>query len=42
MVFATGEEHEHGVEAPGDGPYRYVLPCFIGKKVFYKNTNSQY
>lgn len=37
MVFATGEEHEHGVEAPGEGPYRYVLPCFIGKKDFYKD-----
>lgn len=36
MIFATGEEHEHGVDAPGEGPYRYVLPCFIGKKDFYK------
>lgn len=42
MVFATGEEHEHGVEAPGEGPYRYVLPCFIGKKDFYKTQSHQY
>ena len=35
MLFATGEKYEHGVKAPGPGPYRYVLPSFIGKTNFY-------
>lgn len=44
MIFATGEDYEHGVEAPGPGPLRYVLPCFIGKKDFYpvRNNNPSY
>lgn len=36
MIFATGPEYIHGVRAPGKGPLRYVLPCFIGKKDFYE------
>jgi hypothetical protein len=40
MLFATGEEYEHGVNAPGPGPYRYVLPSFIGKKNFYQDEED--
>lgn len=40
MIFATGEEYEHGVRAPGAGPHRYVLPCFIGKAGYYTNPSS--
>lgn len=35
MVFPTGEDFEHGVESPGSGPTRYVLPCFVSYKDFY-------
>lgn len=40
MIFATGDEYEHGVRAPGAGPHRYVLPCFIGKAGYYTNPSS--
>lgn len=40
MIFATGDEYEHGVRAPGPGPHRYVLPCFIGKAGYYSNPSS--
>lgn len=40
MIFATGDEYEHGVRAPGAGPHRYVLPCFIGKTGYYSNPSS--
>ena len=39
MIFATGELYEHGVRAPGPGPKRYVLPCFIGLENYYPFTN---
>ncbi len=29
MMFSSGETHPHGVNPPGPGPLRYVLPCFI-------------
>jgi hypothetical protein len=29
LIFPGGEEFEHGVEAPGKGPTRYVMPSFI-------------
>jgi hypothetical protein len=41
MVFATGEEYEHGVRAPGEGPYRYVLPSFIGRSNFYEEHKEK-
>lgn len=29
VLFSGGESHPHGVNPPGPGPLRYVLPCFI-------------
>jgi hypothetical protein len=29
LMFSSGETHPHGVNPPGPGPLRYVLPCFI-------------
>lgn len=37
VIFPGTEEYMHGVYAPGEGPTRYVLPGFIGKKDFYEN-----
>lgn len=36
LIFPTGEEHLHGVNAVEDGPTRYVIPTFVGKKGFYE------
>ncbi len=35
MLFPTGAEWEHGVNAPGEGPMRYAMPSFISKRNFY-------
>jgi|688.fasta_scaffold52467_2 hypothetical protein len=35
-IFPTHEEYLHGTNAPGPGPVRYVLPCFIGIRGFYE------
>ncbi len=32
LFFSSGETHPHGVNPPGPGPYRYVIPCFIKQK----------
>ena len=37
VIFPGTQEYMHGVFPPGDGPIRYVLPGFIGKKDFYDN-----
>ena len=29
VIFPSGEEYLHGVNAPGPGPERYVLPSFV-------------
>jgi hypothetical protein len=29
LMFSSGESHPHGVNPPGPGPLRYVIPCFI-------------
>lgn len=29
LFFSSAETHPHGVNPPGPGPLRYVLPCFI-------------
>jgi hypothetical protein len=29
LMFSSGETHPHGVNPPGPGPLRYVIPCFI-------------
>lgn len=29
IIFPSGEDFLHGVEAPGEGPIRYVLPSFV-------------
>lgn len=38
VIFPGTEEWNHGVNAPGDGPFRYVLPGFIRYKDFYENN----
>lgn len=38
LLFPTTEEYLHGVEAPGDGPIRYVIPSFIRKVGFYEEN----
>ena len=35
MLFPCGEDYPHGVNPPGEGPIRYVIPTFISKKNFY-------
>lgn len=35
VIFPGTEEFTHGVNAPGEGPIRYVLPSFISSKGFY-------
>ena len=29
LLFSSGDTHPHGVNPPGPGPLRYVIPCFI-------------
>lgn len=29
LFFSSTETHPHGVNPPGPGPFRYVIPCFI-------------
>lgn len=36
LIFPTSEEWRHGVNAPGPGPHRYVIPGFVSKKNFWK------
>lgn len=38
LIFPTGEGWRHGVNAPGDGPYRYVIPCFISRKNYWEGV----
>ena len=38
LIFPTDEEYRHGTEAPGEGPVRYVIPSFIGRKNFYEEN----
>jgi hypothetical protein len=41
VIFPGTEDFTHGVNAPGEGPIRYVLPSFISKKGFY-NSGKYY
>lgn len=36
LIFPTSEGWRHGVNAPGPGPHRYVVPGFVTKKNFWK------
>lgn len=38
LIFPTSEEWRHGVKAPGDGPHRYVIPCFISRKNYWEGV----
>lgn len=38
LIFPTDAEYLHGTEAPGEGPVRYVIPSFVGKKNFYEEN----
>lgn len=43
LIFPASEGWEHGVEPPGPGPHRYVIPSFISKKDFWKiNEKNNY
>jgi hypothetical protein len=36
LVFPTSEGWRHGVNAPGPGPHRYIIPGFISRNEFWK------
>jgi hypothetical protein len=36
LVFPTGDEFSHGVNAPGAGPHRYIIPTFISRNNFWE------
>jgi hypothetical protein len=36
LIFPTSEEWRHGVNAPGPGPHRYVIPGFVEVRDFWK------
>lgn len=36
LVFPTSENWRHGVNSPGPGPHRYVIPGFVSRKNFWK------
>lgn len=38
LIFPTHDGYRHGVNPPGPGPKRYVLPSFVGVKDFYKSN----
>ena len=35
LIFPTSEGWRHGVNPPGPGPHRYVIPGFVSKKNFW-------
>jgi hypothetical protein len=37
LFFSSGETHPHGVNPPGPGPLRYVIPCFIHQEQLPKD-----
>lgn len=40
LIFPTTEDWRHGVTAPGPGPTRYVIPCFIARGDFWKEHHK--
>jgi len=43
LVFPTSEDWRHGVNAPGPGPHRYIIPGFISRKGFWdKHQKNNY
>lgn len=40
LVFPTSENWRHGVNAPGPGPHRYIIPGFVSKKNFWKKNKK--
>jgi hypothetical protein len=43
LIFPAIDGWEHGVNAPGPGPHRYVIPTFISRKDFWKiNEDNGY
>lgn len=38
LIFPTDENYLHGVNPPGEGPVRYVMPSFVGKPNFYEHN----
>jgi hypothetical protein len=43
LIFPTSEDWRHGVNAPGPGIHRYVIPSFISRKNFWKiNEDNGY
>jgi hypothetical protein len=43
LIFPAIDGWEHGVDSPGPGPHRYVIPTFISRKNFWKiNEDNGY
>ena len=43
LIFPAIDGWEHGVNSPGPGPHRYVIPTFISRKDFWKiNQDNGY
>jgi len=43
LVFPTSEDWRHGVNAPGPGPHRYIIPGFVSRKGFWdKHQKNNY
>lgn len=43
LIFPTTEEWRHGVNAPGPGPHRYIIPGFASRQNFWeKNIENEY
>jgi hypothetical protein len=43
LIFPAIDGWEHGVNPPGPGPHRYVIPSFISRKDFWKiNEDNGY
>jgi hypothetical protein len=38
VMFPTHDGYLHGVNPPGPGPMRYVLPSFVGRSGFYETN----
>jgi hypothetical protein len=43
LIFPSTEGWRHGVNPPGPGPHRYVLPSFVSRKDFWEiNKDNGY
>lgn len=40
LIFPTTENWRHGVNSPGPGPHRYVIPGFVARRNFWKSEHN--